>query len=181
MPSLQVLLSEGAEVNRREKVESLTPLMAASQCGHDAIVTQLISSGSFVNAHIKATGWTAIMLAVLNNQVPFPFLSLLPSLPSSLPPSLLHSLPRSLSPIISLSLPYPIFAVCVDNSTQKWKSDKKQRRPHHVSVTRWTRGGHGDLSWKFWSGEKIGPGDQNSRNNGPPGPFSPEKFGPDLE
>jgi len=34
---------------------------------------------------------------------------------------------------------------------------------------------------KFWSSEKIGPGDQNSRNNGPPGPFSPEKFGPDLE
>jgi len=85
MPSLQVLLSEGAEVNRREKVESLTPLMAASQCGHDAIVTQLISSGSFVNAHIKATGWTAIMLAVLNNQVPFPSLSPLPSLPSSTP------------------------------------------------------------------------------------------------
>ena len=37
------------------------------------------------------------------------------------------------------------------------------------------------LSQKFWSSEKIGPGDQNSRNNGTPGPFSPEKFGPDLE
>ena len=36
-------------------------------------------------------------------------------------------------------------------------------------------------SRKFWSGEKIGPRDQNSRENGPPGPFSPEKFGPDLE
>ena len=27
----------------------------------------------------------------------------------------------------------------------------------------------------------FGPGDQNSRNNGPSGPFSPEKFGLDLE
>jgi len=27
----------------------------------------------------------------------------------------------------------------------------------------------------------FGPANQNSRNNGPPGPFSPEKFGPDLE
>ena len=27
----------------------------------------------------------------------------------------------------------------------------------------------------------FGPGDQNSRNNGLPGPFSPEKFGPGLE
>jgi len=37
----------------------------------------------------------------------------------------------------------------------------------------------GGLSQKFWSGEKIGLGDQNSRNNGPPRPFSLEKFGPD--
>ena len=34
---------------------------------------------------------------------------------------------------------------------------------------------------KYWSDENIGLGDQNSRNNGPPGPFSPEKFGPDVE
>ena len=32
------------------------------------------------------------------------------------------------------------------------------------------------LSRKFWSGEKIGPGDQNSRKNGLPGPFFLEKF-----
>ena len=33
-----------------------------------------------------------------------------------------------------------------------------------------------DLSWKFWSGKKSGPGDQNSRKNGPPGQFSPENI-----
>ena len=38
------------------------------------------------------------------------------------------------------------------------------------------------LSWKCWSGENIGPGDQNSRKNGPGGPFfSPENIGPALE
>ena len=38
-----------------------------------------------------------------------------------------------------------------------------------------------ELSRKFWSGEKFGPGDQNSRKSGPPGPQFPEKFGPRLE
>jgi len=37
------------------------------------------------------------------------------------------------------------------------------------------------LSWKFWFGEKSGPGDQNSRKNGQSGPFSLEKFGLNLE
>ena len=37
------------------------------------------------------------------------------------------------------------------------------------------------LSQKFWSGEKSGSGDQYSRKNGPPGPFSPVKIGLDLE
>ena len=34
------------------------------------------------------------------------------------------------------------------------------------------------LSRKFWSGEKFGPGDQNSRKIGPPGPLFPENLGP---
>ena len=34
------------------------------------------------------------------------------------------------------------------------------------------------LSRKFWSGENFGPGDQNSRKIGPPGPLFPENLGP---
>ena len=37
------------------------------------------------------------------------------------------------------------------------------------------------LSRKFWSGENIGPGDQNSRKIGPPGPLFPENLGPAME
>ena len=36
------------------------------------------------------------------------------------------------------------------------------------------------LSRKFWSGGKIGPGDQNFWNIGPGGPFFPENFGPPV-
>ena len=38
-----------------------------------------------------------------------------------------------------------------------------------------------DLSRKFWSGENFGPGDQNSRKIGPPGPLFPENLGPAVE
>ena len=37
------------------------------------------------------------------------------------------------------------------------------------------------MSRKFWSGENFGPGDQNFRKFGPPGPKYSEKFGPYLE
>ena len=37
------------------------------------------------------------------------------------------------------------------------------------------------LSRKFWSGGKIGPGDQNFRNFSPGGPFFPENFGPPVK
>ena len=37
------------------------------------------------------------------------------------------------------------------------------------------------LSRKFWSGENFGPGDQNSRKIGPPGPLFPENLGPAVE
>ena len=38
-----------------------------------------------------------------------------------------------------------------------------------------------ELSRKFWSGENFGPGDQNSRKIGPPGPLFPENVGPAVE
>ena len=38
-----------------------------------------------------------------------------------------------------------------------------------------------DCHGNFGPAKKLVRGDQNSRNNGPPGPFSLEKFGPDLE
>ena len=38
-----------------------------------------------------------------------------------------------------------------------------------------------DPSRKFWSGENFGPGDQNSRKIGPPGPLFPENLGPAVE
>ena len=37
------------------------------------------------------------------------------------------------------------------------------------------------MSRKFWSGGKIGPGDQYFRNIGPGGPFFPENFGPPVK
>ena len=37
------------------------------------------------------------------------------------------------------------------------------------------------VSQKFWSGEKIGPWDQNFRNIGPGGSFFPENFGPPVK
>ena len=105
-----MLLEEGAEVNKEEEVKSLTALMAASQCGHDAIVTQLTSCGSLVNAHLKTTKWTAIMLAVLNNQVPSHLpLFLFYFLPPSLPPSLLFPSPSPSLPPFLLFLYLPLF------------------------------------------------------------------------
>ena len=37
------------------------------------------------------------------------------------------------------------------------------------------------VSRKFWSGEKIGPGDQYSRRNDPPVPFFSENIGPSAK
>jgi len=37
------------------------------------------------------------------------------------------------------------------------------------------------LSRKFWSAKKLVRGTKIPWKIGPPGPFSPEKFGPDLE
>ena len=92
-------------------MKSLTALMAASQCGHDAIVTQLISAGSLVNAHLKTTKWTAIMLAVLNNQVPSHIPLFLPPsfFPPLLPPCLLFPSPSPSLPPSLLFLSLPLF------------------------------------------------------------------------
>ena len=44
--------------------------MAATQSGHEDIVAQLIESGAEVNARLRTTRWTALMLATLNNHLP---------------------------------------------------------------------------------------------------------------
>lgn len=55
-PVLQVLLDKGAEVNDSDEVTSVTPLMAAAQCGHMDVVSVLLKAGSNVNARLIATG-----------------------------------------------------------------------------------------------------------------------------
>ena len=80
-------------MNETDEVTSLTSLMAAAQCGHVEIAAKLITSGSNVNAVRKVrstitspfslppsltspppppplqdTGWSALMLAAINNQ-----------------------------------------------------------------------------------------------------------------
>ena len=65
----QVLLREGVEVNHSSEVVCLTALMAATLCGHEGIVSQLIESGAEVNARLRTTRWTALMLAALNNHL----------------------------------------------------------------------------------------------------------------
>ena len=52
-PSLQFLLEQGAAVNNDDEVASLTPLMAAAQCGHVEIAGKLIRAGSNVNTVLK--------------------------------------------------------------------------------------------------------------------------------
>ena len=56
-------------------------------------------------------------------------------------------------------------------------NDRSGTSLHSVTV----QNGGEELSRKFWSGGKIGPGDQNFRNIGPGGPFFPENFGPPVK
>ncbi len=58
--SVQVLLDKGAEVNTSDEVTAVTPLMAASQCGHADVVMELLKAGANVNAGLKATGQSAV-------------------------------------------------------------------------------------------------------------------------
>lgn len=66
---MQDLLSQGAGLNTADEVASVTPLMAAAQCGCEAIVEMLLNGGANPNARLSITGWTALMLAALNNHV----------------------------------------------------------------------------------------------------------------
>lgn len=50
---------------------TLTPLMAAAQCGHVEVVQELVTAGAHLNVKLKATKWTALMFAILNNRVSY--------------------------------------------------------------------------------------------------------------
>ena len=68
---VHTLINHGANVDQggTEKVETLTPLMAAAQSGHLEIVRELLQAGAIIDVRLGSTGWTALMLAALNNQV----------------------------------------------------------------------------------------------------------------
>ena len=68
---VHTLINHGANVNLggTEEVKTLTPLMAAAQSGHFEIVRELLQAGACTEVKMKSTGWTALMLATLNNQV----------------------------------------------------------------------------------------------------------------
>ncbi len=57
-------LAEGVDVNAKGYCDE-TALMAASECGHAAIVEELLRAGAAVNLRSK-TGATALMLAAMN-------------------------------------------------------------------------------------------------------------------
>lgn len=42
--------------------------MAAAQCGHVEVVEELIRGGAVLEVSLKATNYTALMFAVLNNK-----------------------------------------------------------------------------------------------------------------
>ncbi len=81
-----MLLDKDAEVNTSEVVDSVTPLMAASQCGHAEVASELLKGGANVNVRLKATGESAQLMGYISNGVlPFPF----PSSSSGLTPLML--------------------------------------------------------------------------------------------
>ena len=81
---VHTLINHGANVNLggTEEVKTLTPLMAAAQSGHLEIVRELIQAGASSEVKLKSTGWTALMLAALNNQVGIMHSQALPGLGS---------------------------------------------------------------------------------------------------
>ena len=77
---VHTLINHDANVNEggTEEVKTLTPLMAAAQSGHLEIVRELLQAGACIDVRLGSTGWTALMLAALNNQVSVITLSLAP-------------------------------------------------------------------------------------------------------
>ena len=66
-----LLLDAGADVNEysSHNADTATPLMLAAQQGHDDLVRLLLERGASVNVAMTGTGWTALMLAALMNDL----------------------------------------------------------------------------------------------------------------
>ena len=82
---VHTLLSHGVKIDYPEvKGEepmscTLTPLMAASQCGHAEVAQELLRGGARLEIKLQATKWTALMFAVLNNKVGVSMISVSPA------------------------------------------------------------------------------------------------------
>lgn len=61
-------LSTGLD-NSKEELPAITPLMAAVQHGHEAVVHLLLDWGADCNYNVKTMGWTPLMLAAVGGRV----------------------------------------------------------------------------------------------------------------
>ncbi|XP_072854576.2 ankyrin repeat and SAM domain-containing protein 6 [Pogona vitticeps] len=61
-------LSTGLD-NSKEELPAITPLMAAVQHGHEAVVHLLLDWGADCNYTVKTMGWTPLMLAAVSGRV----------------------------------------------------------------------------------------------------------------
>lgn len=77
---VKLLLESGAYVDNydhlsssldysKEELPAITPLMAAVQHGHDAVVHLLLDWGADCNYTVKTMGWTPLMLAAISGRV----------------------------------------------------------------------------------------------------------------
>ncbi|XP_054841740.1 ankyrin repeat and SAM domain-containing protein 6 [Eublepharis macularius] len=77
---VKLLLESGAYVdnydhlstvldNSKEELPAITPLMAAVQHGHEAVVHLLLDWGADCNYTVKTMGWTPLMLAAVSGRV----------------------------------------------------------------------------------------------------------------
>jgi ankyrin repeat protein len=58
-----LLTKAGAEVNKADNSEELTPLMLAVRFGHPQCITELIAAGAHINA-LEPSGWSALYFAI---------------------------------------------------------------------------------------------------------------------